>query len=225
MITTAAAALPDDPTLEEIRSVLAPLLPAEAAFDGWTMTALDAAAGVAGIDPALARLAFPDGATDMIGAWFEQVDQMMLAAVPAPALQAMKVRHRITALVEKRLDLLAPHREALRRARGILALPQNLATAARLGWRTVDVMWRAAGDTATDYNHYTKRAMLGAVYAATTTVFVDDESAGHADTRAFLARRIDGIMRFEKWKAGAVARGRDRPSLVRFLGRLRYPDR
>ena len=55
------------------------------------------------------------------------------------------------------------------------------------------------------------------------TVFLDDDSEGHADTRAFLARRIDGIMRFEKSKAAFVKRYEHRPSLSRFVGRLRYP--
>lgn len=87
----------------------------------------------------------------------------------------------------------------------------------------MDTIWHAAGDTATDYNHYTKRTILLGVYAATMTVLLDDESDGQAETRAFLARRIDGIMRFEKAKAGFVRRARHRPSLSRFIGRLRYP--
>ena len=135
----------------------------------------------------------------------------------------MKIRQRITALVEARLTLLAPDREGLRRALAVLALPQNLARAAKLGWRSADAMWRLAGDTATDYNHYTKRAMLLGVYAATIATFLDDESADHADTRAFLSRRIDDIMRIEKAKAGALKRAAHRPSLSRFIGRLRYP--
>ena len=88
--------------------------------------------------------------------------------------------------------------------------------APRLGWRSADRMWRLAGDTSTDYNHYTKRAMLLATYAATITVFLDDESEGHADTTAFLHRRIDDIMRIEKAKAGALRRAKHRPSLSRF---------
>ncbi len=84
-------------------------------------------------------------------------------------------------------------------------------------------MWRAAGDTATDYNHYTKRGILAGVYAATIAVFAHDESEGWADTRAFLGRRIEGIMRFEKAKAQFTGRATHRPSLSRFIGRLRYP--
>ena len=126
----------------------------------------------------------------------------MLAALPPERLGAMKIREQITALVEARLDCdRARPRGAAPRARDPRACRRTSRAARKLGWRAADAMWRAAGDTATDYNHYTKRAILVGVYAATITVFLDDESEGQADTRAFLARRIDGIMRFEKAKA------------------------
>ncbi|MEH3100393.1 COQ9 family protein [Sphingomonas adhaesiva] len=212
-----------DWTLDEVRERLAPAIAANAAFDGWGDAARDLAAETSGVDPDIARVAFADGPVAMIDAWFEQVDAAMVAAVPAEALATMKIRQRITALVEARLAVLAPERESLRRALAVLATPNHVPRAARLGWRSVDRIWRVAGDTATDYNHYTKRAMLLAVYGATITVFLDDDSEGQADTRAFLARRIDGIMRFEKAKAGMTRRAQRRPSLSRFVGRLRYP--
>lgn len=216
------ALLPADATLDEIRAALAPRIAANAAFDGWAAPARDIAADAAGVDRDVAALALPD-APAMIDAWFAAVDAAMLAAVPAERRAAMKIRERIATLVEARIDALAPHRESLRRALAILALPRNIAAGTRLAWRTVDTIWRAAGDTATDYNHYTKRTILLGVYAATMTVLLDDESAGQADTRAFLARRIDGIMRFETAKAGFLRRAARRPSLSRFVGRLRYP--
>lgn len=212
-----------DLTLDEIRATLAPAIAENAAFDGWGDAARDMAAQMNGIDRDVAALAFEGGAVAMIDAWFASIDAAMLAALPADRLAAMKIRARIAGLVEARLDAIAPNREALRRALAILAMPQNITTAARLGWRSADAMWHAAGDIATDYNHYTKRGMLLAVYGATITVFLDDESEGQADTRAFLGRRIDGIMRFEKAKAGMVRRAQHRPSLSRFIGRLRYP--
>lgn len=212
-----------DATLDELRLALAPTIAANAAFDGWSDLARDTAAEQREIDPDVARLALKGGPVAMIDAWFEHIDLAMLLALPPETLAAMKIRERITALVEARLALTYPHREALRRALAILAMPQNAVAGARLGWRAADRMWRAAGDTATDYNHYTKRLILGGVYAATATVFLDDTSDGYADTRAFLARRIDGIMRFEKAKAGFLQRTEHRPSLSRFIGRLRYP--
>lgn len=220
-----AAGLAPDETLDTLRLRLAPRIAANAAFDGWGAAARDMAADQAGVDRDVAALAFDGGAMAMIDAWFASIDGAMLEALPPEQLAAMKIRARITALVEARLALLAPQREALRRAQAILARPRHAAHAARLGWRAADVMWRAAGDRATDYNHYTKRAMLGTVYAATLLVFVNDESEDFAESRAFLARRIEGIMRFEKAKAGLTARADNRFSLARFLGRLRYPAR
>ncbi len=212
-----------DLTLDEIRALLAPGIAANAAFDGWSDAARDMAANAEGIDTDIAALAFKDGPVDMIDAWFAHIDGVMLAAVPPERLALMKIREKITALVEARLDATSIDRESLRRALAILALPQNLAKATRLGWRTVDTIWRAAGDLATDYNYYTKRTILLGVYASTITVFLDDESEGLADTRAFLGRRINGIMQFEKAKAGFLKRTEHGFSLSRFVGRLRYP--
>lgn len=216
-------ALPQDPTLDEIRDGLAADIAVNAAFDGWNDVARDTAADAAGVDRDVAALAFPAGAVDMIAAWFADIDRAMGAALPPERLAAMKVHERISALIEARLTAIGPNREALRRALAILAMPHHAVRGAKLGWHAADLMWRAAGDTATDYNHYTKRAILAAVYAATITVFLDDESDQHGETSAFLARRLQGVMRFEKAKAGFQTRTEHRPSLSRFIGRLRYP--
>lgn len=214
----------DDLTLDEIRALLAPILPRHAAFDGWRPQAVAMAAQEQGIDGDVAQLAFADGAVGMIDAWFASIDAAMLDALPAEQLSALSIRRRIIVLVEARLDLLAPDREALRRALAVLAMPGNVVHAGKLGWRAADAMWRAAGDTATDLNHYTKRMTLSAVYASTLLVFVNDDSDDHADSRAFLARRVEDVMRFEKAKAKfRSAGGGERLSLARFVGRLRYP--
>ena len=214
---------PTDMTLDELREALAPLLPGQAAFDGWNDKAIDAAAALLGVPGPRARLAFPGGATDMIDAWFEAIDRDMTARCPPERLATMKIRERITALVEARLDAAAPHREALRPALAILAFPQNAATGVALAWRAADHMWRLAGDQSTDFAYYTKRLTLAGVYGATLLAFLDDHSEGLAETRAFLARRIDEVMRFEKLKARLKPDGDRHFSPARFLGRLRYP--
>jgi ubiquinone biosynthesis protein COQ9 len=214
---------PLDMTLDELREALAPLLPGQAAFDGWNRKGLDAAAAILGVPPGRARLAFPGGGIEMIDAWFASVDHAMAAKFSPEALTAMKIRERITALVQARIDIVAPHREALRPALAILAMPQNVATGARLAWRAADRMWRLAGDHATDFAHYTKRLTLAGVYGATLLVLLDDESEGLAETRAFLDRRIDNVMRFEKLKARIKPDPERHFSPARFLGRLRYP--
>jgi ubiquinone biosynthesis protein COQ9 len=213
-----------DLTLDELRVALAPDIAAAAIFDGWSDAALMSASDLAEVDPAVARLAFPGGAMDMIAAWIASVDAKMEAAFDAGELAQRPIRERIRALVWFRIEAVAGLEEALRRAVAIQAMPQNLVRTARLAWHSADAMWRLAGDTATDYNHYTKRAILAGIYAATLAVFLDDESGDKAETRAFLDRRIEGVMKFEKAKARWLA-PRDHFDPVRFLGRLRYPAR
>jgi ubiquinone biosynthesis protein COQ9 len=213
-----------DLTLDELRLELAPRIAAAAIFDGWSAAALAEAARAAGVDPAVARLAFPEGAMDMIAAWVDSIDARMERAFDRDALARMPIRERIRALVWFRLEAVGGLEEALRRAVAIQAMPQNLARTAKLAWSSADKMWRLAGDTATDYNHYSKRGILAGIYAATLAVFVDDASEDKAETRAFLDRRIEGVMKFEKAKARWLA-PRERFDPVRFLGRLRYPAR
>lgn len=213
----------DDLTLDELRPLLAPLVAENAVFDGWTDDALAAAAAGLGIPPERARLVFPRGALDMIDAWYASTDAAMAAAFPPERIATLKMRDRIRALVRFRLDHMEPIREAARRALAVLALPQNLAAGTRLGWRAADAIWRLAGDTATDFNHYTKRATLAGVYLSTLMVWLGDRSADGVDTAAFLDRRIDDVMKIEAAKARWRGNALYRPSLTRFLGRLRYP--
>ena len=216
----------EDLTLDELRLALAPGIAEAAVFDGWSNEALDMAADQFGADRDVARLAFKDdGAMGMICAWIETIDRQMAIDLPAEKLAEMKIRERIRSLIQYRLDAVAGLEESLRRALAIMAMPQNAARALRTGWSSADVMWRLAGDTATDYNHYTKRAILASIYGATLAIFVDDESEGKAETRAFLGRRLDGVMKFEKAKAKWLNPERESFSMSRFLGRLRYPAR
>jgi ubiquinone biosynthesis protein COQ9 len=218
-----ATTLPADPTLDEIRIGLAPAIARNAAFDGWSIAAVHVAADDAAIDRDVAALAFKGGAMAMIDAWIESIDLELAGRLPPEQLNAMKIRQRITELLSTRLGIMAPDRESLRRAMAIMAMPQNLARAAKIGWRSADRMWRLAGDTASDFNHYTKRMILSGVYASLLSVFVNDDSENFADSRAFLNRRIDNVMQFEKVKAQAKARREYAPSFSRFIGRLRYP--
>jgi ubiquinone biosynthesis protein COQ9 len=211
--------------LEKLRRKLALAVGENAVFDGWSRAAVDSAAKQLGVDPAHARLAMPKTQAGMIDTYIQEVDRGLEAYFTPERLEALKIREKIRALVWRRLEIMAPAREAVRRALAILAMPQNLPLALRISWRTADWMWRIAGDTSTDFNHYTKRMTLGAVYASTLLAWLDDESEGWADTAAFLDRRIDDVMKIEKLKAQWRGSANQRLSVSRFLGRLRYPPR
>ncbi|KQM18696.1 COQ9 family protein [Novosphingobium sp. Leaf2] len=215
----------DTASLHDLRRQLAPAIADAAVFDGWSSQAVAQAAAASGMDADLAAYAFRDGPMTMIAAWIDHVDAAMNDALAGGVLSNLAIRERIRRLVWARLDAAAGREEALSRALSIMAMPQNLVASARLGWRSADRMWRLAGDTATDYNHYSKRAILAAIYAATLQVYANDTSVDKAASRAFLDRRIEGIMRFEKAKSQLLRQPDERFSMTRLLGRIRYPAR
>jgi ubiquinone biosynthesis protein COQ9 len=172
-------------------------------FDGWGMAALEAGARDLGLEIGHIHAVFASPTKDLASHFSDWADRRMLLRLSALDLPAMRVRERITLAVRLRLQELAGHQEAVRRLAGFLILPGNASLAARNGYRSVDAIWRVAGDKAVDFNFYTKRALLGAVLVTTTLHWLDDTSADHGETWAFLDRRIAGVMGIPKLQAQA----------------------
>ncbi len=163
-------------------------------FEGWSSLALRAAADDVGVDWPTAKRVFPGGVEDVLALWGVRSDQRMIAGLADLDLDAMRIRDRIASCVRVRIEALEPHREAVRLAVARATLPHNAPAAARALWRTVDAMWRAAGDTATDFNYYSKRGLLVGVYGSTLLFWLEDDSENRAESWAFLDRRIDNVM-------------------------------
>jgi ubiquinone biosynthesis protein COQ9 len=197
---TPAFGAADDPALTA-RERLLEALPSHVAFDGWSQAAIDAAAADAGVAPDLARLAFPRGGIDAALAFHRRGDRLMADAFAAEAHLGMGFTEKVTRCVRLRLEVVADHREAVRRGAALLALPIYAAEGARALWDTADAIWTAVGDASDDANWYTKRATLSGVYSATALYWLGDESPGYAATWDFLDRRIADVMRIEKTKA------------------------
>jgi ubiquinone biosynthesis protein COQ9 len=161
-------------------------------FDGWSRRSLSAGAADLGLEPGLARRLFPRAGDDLLVHVERWADRQMLARVGQ--LDELRVRERIAQLVRTRLEVLGPHREAMRRATAARLLPGNGLAACGSLWRTVDLMWVAAGDDVRDASYYTKRSLLAAVWTATFLFWLEDRSEGFQDTWAFLGRRIDNVM-------------------------------
>jgi ubiquinone biosynthesis protein COQ9 len=190
----------DDAALKA--AVLAAALP-DTAFDGFTDAVLAKAGADAGVTAEeLARL-FPEGPLSLIEYYSVAADAQMEERLAAMNLPGMKIRERIAAAVLSRLSVLKPNKEAARRAGATLSLPMHAGLAARLMYRSVDAMWRAVGDTSTDFNFYTKRGILAGVYGATLLRWFNDTSEDESVTTSFLAARIENVMQFEKIKSQA----------------------
>jgi ubiquinone biosynthesis protein COQ9 len=183
---------------EDLREKLIEAVAAHAAFDGWSDAGLRAAAKDLGLDPALARNAFPGGALEMIEFHSRLADRRMVAAYERAAGEGLKLREKVALAVRLRLEANYANREAIRRALAILALPIHAPIAMRALYRTVDAVWIAVGDRSTDYNFYTKRALLAGVYGSTVLFWLNDKSPDASETWAFLDRRIADVMRVPK---------------------------
>jgi ubiquinone biosynthesis protein COQ9 len=186
-------------------------------FDGWTQTTLQQGAADAGHDKVMALRVFPAGPVEAVEFWSHLADRRMLAALEQRDLSTMKVRERIATAIRVRLEQTAGHREAVRRALSLLAMPLNAGKGPALLWRTVDAIWYAAGDTATDFNYYTKRGLLAGVYSATVLCWLEDRSEGFATTWSFLDRRIGEVMRVPQALSGLRKRLENLPTPFSFL--------
>ena len=206
---------------QEKRAILARAL-ANAAFDGWNDRALVGAAVDAGYDRSMALRAFPGGARDLLDFYLSEADRDLVRACRGLALPSLKIRQRIARIIRCRLELSADHREAVRRAFAYLLLPGHMPLAVGRLARTMDVMWRLAGDDATDFNWYTKRALLSGVYLSTLLYWLNDESEEFAETWDFLERRIGDVMGIQKGRARFDKLAAKIPSPWPLLGRLRH---
>jgi ubiquinone biosynthesis protein COQ9 len=191
----------EDDHLQATRAtVVAAALP-HVAFDGWTDRTLSEAVADAGVDPGLARLAFPRGGLDLALAFHKMRDADLAADLASADLLGLRFRDRIAYAVMKRLELVAGDREAVRRGATLFALPHHAADGARAIWHTADTIWTGLGDDSRDFAWYSKRATLSAVYSAALLYWLGDETPGASATREFVGRRIDDVMQIEAFKA------------------------
>jgi ubiquinone biosynthesis protein COQ9 len=196
--------------------------PAHAAREGWTEGAFKAAAAQAGLSEGEAALACPKGSFDLFDAFADRADQAMLDALADLDLQSMRIRDKVRAAVQLRLQAQAPYKQAARVMTRALSRPSRAPEAARLLWRTADRVWRALGDTSTDENFYSKRAILSGVLASTYARWFSDDSEDSAATWAFLDDRIENVMQFEKFKARLKPVSEGVQNAVGVVARFRY---
>lgn len=208
--------------IEQARAALVAAALPHVDFDGWSATTLRAAIADSGVDAGLAVQAVPRGALDLAAAFHRAGDDEMVAALDADDLQGMRFRDKIAHAVRLRIEIAAQQKEAVRRGVTLFSLPQNGIEGGQLLWGTAGAIWDALGDDSEDVNWYTKRATLSGVYSATVLYWLGDDSVDNADTWAFLDRRIDNVMQFEKLKAG-IAKTPLGGALEQIFGKVEKP--
>lgn len=204
-------------SLDELRSDIVRAMLPHVTFDGWSKAALRAGALDCGENGDIVERLFPRGLNQAAEVYSVLADEEMADAMEAAGVGEMKVRDRITAAVQLRLEAAENDREAIRRLMSYLAVPGRKLLAARLLMKTVDTMWYAAGDNATDFNYYTKRGLLAGVYGSTVLYWLNDDSEGREATWEFLDRRIGDVMRIPKLQARVRKAARLLPSPFKVL--------
>ena len=169
-----------------------------AAEDGWNWSTLRAGLAAASEAPELAESHFPDGPAGAAAAWADLADREMEAAAAAGDMAGLRTPGRVRRAVELRLAAAAPHKRALRRAVSLLALPWNAGLALETTARTANAIWYAAGDSSADFSWYTRRASLGAIYAATLAYWLRDDDPDTTDAMAFFDRRLADLARLQR---------------------------
>lgn len=175
-------------------------------FDGWSWRIVQEASVKAGFKVETADAVFPEKLNDVLVHFADWSDRQMMAALADLNPDEMRVRDRVAIAVEKRLRVLEPHKDCVRASAGYWARPFKKVEAAKLIWRTSDIIWTWAGDTATDYNKYSKRGLLSGVLTSTMLYWLNDKSDDMDDTLAFLERRIDNVLRFGRVTGGIVSK-------------------
>jgi len=209
------------PLAESERAALIEAMLPNVPFDGWSRAALRAAARRIGLSADEALALFPGGAAELVACFSRWADLRMLDRFESMALEPLRISDRIALAITTRLEILAPWREAVRRALSVLALPRHAPLGLRLLYETVDGIWYAAGDRATDFSFYTKRGTLAAIYAATLLYWVADTSPEFSDTRAFLDRRLSDVASIGKARRRFETAVERLPNPVRLLRQFR----
>ncbi|MBV8133285.1 MAG: COQ9 family protein [Alphaproteobacteria bacterium] len=209
------------PLAEEQRAALIEAMLPNVPFDGWSRPALRAAARRIGMPADEALALFPNGVAELVACFSRWADLRMLDRFETMDLEPLRISDRIALAIATRLEIIAPSREAVRRALSALALPRHAPLGLRLLYETVDGIWYAAGDRATDFSFYTKRVTLAAIYAATLFYWLEDNSPDFSDTRAFLERRLSDMASISKARRRFETAVERLPNPVRLLRQFR----
>jgi ubiquinone biosynthesis protein COQ9 len=196
----------DKAAVTKIRDEIIQSALAHVRFDGWTWDVIVQAAADQGYEEPMTRAVFPGGLIDALDSFADYADRAMMAALAGIDPKSLRIRDRIRQALIARYEFLTPHKDAVRQSAAFWLMPWRKPRAAKIVWRTADVIWDWAGDDAKDYNRYTKRGLLSGIILSTTLAWLNDNTQNLEQTKEFLDRRIENVMQLNK-VMGKVKRG------------------
>ncbi len=178
-----------------------------ASFNGWNNQTLEKSAQQCGFNKGYLSLLFPNQIKDLTSFFYNKKNDELISLYKEKSnLITAKTTERIIYLIELKFSLYNPIREAIRSLFSYNILPQNLFSAQKALWNICDLIWFLANDKSTDFNYYTKRGLLAYVYSTTMLFWLDDTSPNFEQTKLFIRKQINKVLKVGKTKSEIVER-------------------
>ena len=125
-------------------------------------------------------------------------ENLLKNSIEEEDLSALRTHEKIRKIIELHFISIEPHKKALRSILHRGSLLSSPITFTNMLYQTVSHMWYAAGDQSTDYNFYTKRLILSAVY--TPTLFYWLEGNNLEETMKYCDKKLSQVSKVPKLK-------------------------
>ena len=162
-------------------------------FDGWSKDSILTGFKAHSIDEKSYDDLFPRGIIDVVLHFGDFTDRQMINLYEKNDNKDLRMPEKIKSLLLVRFEILKPYKEAVRRSIGILALPNNSKLALKAMYNSTDEIWKAAGDRATDFSFYTKRATLAGIYSSSLMYWLGLSDPDLKNVEQFIDRRLDNV--------------------------------
>ena len=142
---------------------------------------------------------FPEGYITLLEMYLDTVNNQMTEDSKKINLIRLRVHERVKELVILRLKIMSREKELISKTYFHLLLPQNFKIASRCLYKAVDQIWFVAGDNSTDFNFYSKRAILASIYTLTMIHFINNDNMD--ETLSVLNKLLKRVSKIPKIKS------------------------
>ena len=148
--------------------------------------------------PETERISF-NNVKDIVEYYLVEHNNLLMLQLNKIDISKLKIRQRIRKAIITSI-LLYPKDITINTAK-FLAHPLNSNLALQSLTDMCDQIWIWAGSTDTDFNYYSKRILLGAVYTVSLAYYLKEDNDSHDNLSIFVENRIDNILQLGNMKS------------------------
>lgn len=144
------------------------------------------------------QVLFPRGYKSLLQLYLHEINEKMILKSRNIDLIRLKLHERIRELIILRLKIMLIEKKLISKTFLFLLLPQNYKFSIINLYKTVDEIWYLAGDNSTNFNFYSKRAILGSIYTSVMIHFINNNNID--DTIEILNKQLKKVSKIPKIK-------------------------